>query len=977
MAISKTIRGISCQNYRCLPDTEIGPFARFNMIYGRNGSGKTSLAEAIQLCLTGWSFRAKNDADTKSVVARVSGEPVILQLFGPQGEIAKYDDGTPRPARPELLKTLYDIDAPGPKARFLLDQMFRTHNILYSEQIVAFLGAESAEKLCGVLRELMLGRDVLDIWDRITTAKQTADNVCDKLELDRSDVVAEIEDLSKQLKEVELKDSSNTEALALELARLMPPCLWEQAQPPTLGLNHESLTRVRQAIVRIEEAIHRCDAVRSLLAIRGSVENWGEVASRLREAKSVQTEANQKVSEAETRKKQLLDEISNTQDSLRALEPQREQLLKHIEKMDRCLGSLEHIFEWLSELQAEAKEVTLVLSIRESEKKLSKLEQAKEMLGGLPDDAEIEKMHQSVSGLSHNKKELEKRVAILENDREAVEKQLQEIESKTAGAASDRQRMFDLAVRLHESVKEFCRLRRDEVCPTCGTAWPSFEELYSAVERRFQLLTSELSPRDGDLPEYSDSLARLRHQIAMLETEQSSDQRAIEKTDEELVSVDAQLRSVKAFMNELRTVLDQVGIHLSRLEHDDPVIQARQFDSSSIESAISDLKDSIAQERAKLGMLWGGLRKGQWEAERASLRADIESLRNLLTGELDVPAAFESEEWSSLLAAISHTRDTLTSQRLELGNQMDPIQSRKASLERELQETEQSLSETRDLERAAKDDVKQWAEAAEHVRVLEELGLIKRSDAVSLTELADRLSDLNRKAKALLAEIQGQLTAHQERSQYTDQIEKNKQQQTAIEQDLKAASDLRQTFSQLTSPESFEQEIWEEYSDNISRLFKKLHWPPDFVEVSLRPEGDVSSLTVRLRDEPYEWKLASDRLSSGQRAALAIAVFWALNGRPENVPPLILMDEPIQSVDDLNVLNFLDSLRWLVEIGKRQVFLTTANRRIAGLIRRKFSYLREDFKEIRLTREIGLSQIEVFEADGNRIGKTALASASQ
>ena len=74
------------------------------------------------------------------------------------------------------------------------------------------------------------------------------------------------------------------------------------------------------------------------------------------------------------------------------------------------------------------------------------------------------------------------------------------------------------------------------------------------------------------------------------------------------------------------------------------------------------------------------------------------------------------------------------------------------------------------------------------------------------------------------------------------------------------------------------------------------------------------------------------------------------------------MDEPIQNIDELNALNFLDGLRWLVEGANRQVFLTTANQRVAGLIRRKFSYLETDFLELRLKRDGIISSIEYMDA---------------
>ncbi len=52
------LQGLSIQQFRCLPAVELEPVAGFNLISGRNASGKTSVLEAIYLLGRGRSFRA-------------------------------------------------------------------------------------------------------------------------------------------------------------------------------------------------------------------------------------------------------------------------------------------------------------------------------------------------------------------------------------------------------------------------------------------------------------------------------------------------------------------------------------------------------------------------------------------------------------------------------------------------------------------------------------------------------------------------------------------------------------------------------------------------------------------------------------------------------------------------------------------------------------------------------------------------------
>ena len=149
------------------------------------------------------------------------------------------------------------------------------------------------------------------------------------------------------------------------------------------------------------------------------------------------------------------------------------------------------------------------------------------------------------------------------------------------------------------------------------------------------------------------------------------------------------------------------------------------------------------------------------------------------------------------------------------------------------------------------------------------------------------------------------------------------------------------------------QSEWDKYESNINSLFSKLHSPPDYEKITLNKASKFFQVISKRTRAPK----AATVLSSGQRAALAISIFWTLNLYGVDIPPITFMDEPIQQVDDLNSLNFLDSLRWIVENTDRQIIISTANSKLAGLIRRKFSYLSEEYNEVHIERYFGIRPI--------------------
>jgi len=80
---------------------------------------------------------------------------------------------------------------------------------------------------------------------------------------------------------------------------------------------------------------------------------------------------------------------------------------------------------------------------------------------------------------------------------------------------------------------------------------------------------------------------------------------------------------------------------------------------------------------------------------------------------------------------------------------------------------------------------------------------------------------------------------------------------------------------------------------------------------------------------------AVNQVSTGQRAALALSIFLALNDRAKSAPPIILIDDSVAHVDDLNTLSFLDYLRELGLRRRKQLFFATTDIRLAALFQRK------------------------------------------
>lgn len=90
---------------------------------------------------------------------------------------------------------------------------------------------------------------------------------------------------------------------------------------------------------------------------------------------------------------------------------------------------------------------------------------------------------------------------------------------------------------------------------------------------------------------------------------------------------------------------------------------------------------------------------------------------------------------------------------------------------------------------------------------------------------------------------------------------------------------------------------------------------------------------IRFLDDPKKQYDAAFSMSSGQLSALVISFTLALHKRYSH-NKLLLIDDPVQTMDDLNVAGLIDLLRQ--EFSDRQIFIATHEHMMSAYMRYKF-----------------------------------------
>jgi hypothetical protein len=134
----------------------------------------------------------------------------------------------------------------------------------------------------------------------------------------------------------------------------------------------------------------------------------------------------------------------------------------------------------------------------------------------------------------------------------------------------------------------------------------------------------------------------------------------------------------------------------------------------------------------------------------------------------------------------------------------------------------------------------------------------------------------------------------------------------------------------------------------VANIYSRLDPHPAFKTLQLDHEVyRAQGTTVPMATDELADRSAYPALvfSSSQSNVAALSIFLALSlGAGEVALPFVLLDDPLQSLDDVNVLGFADLCRLFRD--QRQLIVSTHDRRFAGLLERKLAPRRADQRSL-------------------------------
>lgn len=807
-------------------------FGDVNLLFGANGTGKTSLLEAIELFYCGKTRRNPKAPERYKFEVSVNGKPLLVSHN--------------RAAQPLRNHNLAWYGVREQKSTNLYDG-FGRFNFLNTDAAIEL--SQSSEHIDDDLARLLVGSDAAKTWQIIEKLSERVGAELRGAQKLHEQVRKELDLLNKQIADIEtIKKESDSLRSALREKLRRNQWTIEDDQESEAGELIAVLAELNAVAERAKDF--------SWLNAPVSLEIIESYSRAVESIVGVCSQHVDRVTKLRLNQRQLVEAVRRDQEAMTLID----ELSRLVES-----GVEQRVFELARIREIIAAQTSLFAGVDEENLRI---------VAGAASDFVAHDYRESAIAA-----------------RKLAKDALSDAKREYGDFVKQRDRSLSLAQELRAVAALILEESPADQCPLCHTKFQPGELAHHMaigvdehLEARAQKLLEDVRSADTAVSNAA-ATERAANQIVLLcermqlppwtmlkdaierlneaKIAQAEARKRVEELEAEIRELEAQGLSL-ARLNEVSSRLDALGIYLA----DQPTVKVKSI-RSSVEQRLTTSRRQIAAN----------------EQEERRLQAFVSQATQ----------SFRLSE-AEPLAAMA-----------ELSEQLAATRAVSTALKRFLPRFGWEASRP----------IVEWMVEAEAVR-----GIAAQLQAAIEKErvTANTWSDISRRRDAL----QKQNSTLAVRINRLDEVQK-------------ALTDIQTEHSLKVMTES----ALKANRRAIETIFAQIHSPGEFKAIG-------PSWTLIRKHDGTETPLTM--ISTGQRAAFALALFLAQNAQLRAGPRVILIDDPIAHVDDLNCLSFLDYLREIALTGTRQVFFATASDKLAGLFERKFDFFGERFKRFNLTR---------------------------
>tara|TARA_R110000765_G_scaffold9911_3_gene30867 strand:+ start:57337 stop:60399 length:3063 start_codon:yes stop_codon:yes gene_type:complete len=527
--------------------------------------------------------------------------------------------------------------------------------------------------------------------------------------------------------------------------------------------------------------------------------------------------------------------------------------------------------------------------IRSLNKEIKQLEQGIKRFDSF--DTNIKKINLNAIGKSPKTiKQLTQDYEHAKNEKENKKVELQG-QRETLKSTLDKLKSVIAEIRYYG--KEFIETRGDDVdaCPLCETPHTK-SQLLQKVERIYD--------EEGEAKKIEGY------------------NKSINKLEKEILDISNELKAFRNYENSLKNIL---------LEED-------------LEKSLNDINTILHQKREEIDA-----QRNQIEELKAldiDLRSAGFSEDELDDLEKNITTAFSELHFTKDSKANFETfRKDLIIQIEEIQGKIGTNTKKIDELDSEIKELVEGKYELDDYNSEIAFDIKELQSFLELFDNIKEIITIQPKDfVVEVRHSAERVFEKFKSLKSLLVKFEELHLANNLIRKAEERIKAQTEKLDRVKSGLEVINDILTKDSREKILELF----FRKNEEEISEIFARIHSPKEFTGLSM------DSGKIHLQKGLLGTATPINEISTGQRSALALSIFLALNRKLKKGPNIIIFDDPVTYTDDLNILSFLDYLRTLIINESRQLVFATASKKIAGLFEKKFNFLNDEFKTFELSR---------------------------
>ena len=844
----------------CFDDERLD-FGQINLLYGANGSGKTSVLEGIEYAMTA-EIRRMKDFKVKLSADRY---PRVRLTTKAGNHVSFYPEFAAKKSK-DIEKVWYGV--PSGRARSTLNANFSRFNEFDAEAAYKFVHeTDSSEaSFSSMFGNLMFGEEIVDYEKKWQRYKKAFDELSTEI---RDELASARWNVQYYTEELQRRDSENH---SQEIENLLRKLKFLKTNSIPKGRTE----RYGKLVEQLEIARKYADELIKLWGVRGG--NFDSIRKYIDDINHQESIALLRRDESQKKVQNLLAQIDEAKEVLY----QSESESRTQEKLIRLYTAKKDEWRAIKKILEDAVSIALYnqlqVTLQETEIQVSeiqKIERFPKAVKYLADGAPM--------GMSKDEiEQLSKTVRDLQQKKLSLEKAYRE-KTRLLNAEKD---------RIAELKKLGKQLVHSEHCPLCGAQHSNISELLSAIDSATAVDT-ELDEIVTELSLVEKELTEKTH-VLNYEHEKEAARKEIESLIENsayLMRYKNDIDGISSFVRSKETL----DLKLKEIQAQMDVLKKQGITQQSIDTAEKFKKTD--------------------EIYRTFMATEEISFDRYLD-DCITSCVEKKDKADSTCEEIHASNENLECQIMHVRETIRAIDEGVSKNSRELAGNIQQV-----------------------LNMLERFFTLPNGDEINqwMTEF---------KLLAELAESEKKNIADEGMVEYEKQELKESQEKVErlapqSERCLRAVM----AFEKMPSLTSFVENSIKNNIDVISQYFKWMHHSGEFSELSVDQTGlyAVRSMNNQIV-RPYE-------MSTGQRSAIALSVMLALYSAAKTAPRFLLFDEPLATMDDIQVMNILDILKTLVAQGT-QIFFTTANDEMIRHFKESFGGTSYTYREYFFTKRI-------------------------